>query len=554
MSRVYLAEHVNLGRPVALKIINRDLISETDSRQRFQQEARVLARIDHPNIVTLYDLGETDLGDPYIVMEYIRGASLASVLKAKKRLDATRAVGLLLQIARGLSTVHEAGVIHRDLKPSNVLVVRINEGQVRLKIADFGLAKVVQDRGQGDYLTRAGAILGTPEYMAPEQVKGSPIDHRADLYSLGCVAYELLTGTPPFVGQEMATLYKQLHEAPKPLREACPEANIPQQLEPVIRKALQKEPADRYSSAKQFYGDLLTAAAAAGISRADLRMVGAFADDPGYAQLEGHSGTRMAELSRPKHDPRRRTVAALVVAVVAVVALVAGVAIGKFAGQGGEGGERVAAPVAAATGFLVTTNPPGGYVSIDGGEPARAPASFSGLSPGTHEIKVARPGYLDELQRVEATLGLAKVVEVQLERPTYDASITTKPAGAMLIVDGKDVGRAPQTVELTEFEFHEVIATHPGYQDLLWQVGAGETIETLELELRSELRVYGSVIVDAKYPLRVYIDGKDTGERTPTGEIHVSPGRHSLTLVNAAGAEQRFSFKVGENELVELEY
>ncbi len=556
MSRVYLAEHVSIGRMVALKIISRDLITESDSVERFQQEARVLAKINHPNIVTLYDIGETDVGDPFIVMEYIKGASLAAIIKAKGRLDPTRTVGLLLQTARGLATVHDAGVIHRDLKPSNILVVRLDEGVVRVKIADFGLAKVVQDRAKGDYRTRAGAILGTPEYMAPEQVKGSHVDKRADLYSLGCMAYEMLTGMPPFVGQEMATLYKQLHEVPKPMREACPEADIPEALEPVIRKALQKDPEDRYSTATQFYTDLLAASDAAGIRRADLRMIESFIQDTSYATMDEPTSTLIEELgSSSKRRPRQsKTVIGLLVAIAAMIALVGGVAIGKFVASPSESTPSAVGPaVVEATGFVVTTDPPGGYVSVDGSEPTRAPATFAGLSVGPHEIKAAHRGYLDKITTAEATAGVTGVVKVPLARPTYEAHIQTVPSGAMVEVDGEPVGVSPVKLKVTELEFHEVQATLLGYQTAVRMVGASDSMKDLTLKLRPELREYGTLMVSTKLASAVWIDGEDTGEVTPTGEIQLSPGRHTVWVIDARGAKRTFQVKIKESDAERLD-
>src|SRR5262245_59860377 len=163
MGRIFLAEQVSVGRRVAVKIINRELGAKYDTIARFQQEARLLASVKNEHIVDIYDIGETEQGDPYIAMEYVEGRSLAQIVREEQALDPSRVIRISLQVASALATVHEAGVVHRDLKPANIML----SGEL-VKILDFGLAKVLSDREASGRLTRTGSIVGTPEYMSPE--------------------------------------------------------------------------------------------------------------------------------------------------------------------------------------------------------------------------------------------------------------------------------------------------------------------------------------------------------------------------------------------------
>ncbi len=214
MGEVYAAVHVGLRKKVALKVLRPELVAHPQMGSRFIREARIASGIVHPNIGAVTDSGKTPDGALFVVMEYIEGISLADSLERGDALTLTQALQMLRQICLGLGSIHAAGVVHRDLKPSNIM--RVNDG-TDVKLIDFGIAKLLQDSG-GQHSTAAGVFVGTPSYAPPEQILGDGIDVRTDLYSLGVLAYRLLTGSLPFSADSVADLMKaHLNDKPKAL-------------------------------------------------------------------------------------------------------------------------------------------------------------------------------------------------------------------------------------------------------------------------------------------------------------------------------------------------
>lgn len=250
MGAVYDGYDTLLQRRVAIKVLLRELTADPEFMVRFRQEAVTAASLHHPGIVTIYDVGE-EQDIHYIVMQYLTGTTLHEWLASRGPLPASEAEPIVTQLGAALNHAHERGIIHRDLKPSNIMVAP--DGQVTLM--DFGLVRA----GEGSGLTRSGIVVGTPEYMAPEQALGDPVDARTDIYAFGVVIYRLLTGKVPFArSTSMATAYAHVHEPPPPLRQIRPE--IPRSVEKVVLKALAKSPADRYQSAGQLAAEFAQAA------------------------------------------------------------------------------------------------------------------------------------------------------------------------------------------------------------------------------------------------------------------------------------------------------
>jgi serine/threonine-protein kinase len=249
MGVVYRAEHLNLRRRAAIKIIAPDLAESEGFRERFTREARIAAALQHPNIVTVYDAGELD-GLLYLAMQYIKGSDLSAVLRTEHRLRPYRAVDVCRQVASALDAAHAMGLIHRDVKPGNVLI----EGRTAF-LTDFGLTKRLE--GEHTQLTRAGDVVGTIHYVAPEQIEGSPVSARTDVYSLACLLYHCLTGKVPFERDtDVAVIYAHLSEDPPRITKLRPE--LPEGLDGVIAKALDKSPDRRFPSC----GDMISAARA----------------------------------------------------------------------------------------------------------------------------------------------------------------------------------------------------------------------------------------------------------------------------------------------------
>ncbi len=250
MGHVYEAEHVGLGRRVAVKVLHKIFSADLEVLERFRREARAASAVGHPNIVDVTDTGTTPDGRAFFVMEYLEGVELADVIIGEGKLEEERAVHIAIQICDGVAAAHRAGVIHRDLKPENVFLV-FKEGEPDfVKILDFGIAKTASlEKVRGGGLTQPGFAMGTPEYMAPEQAAGLPVDERADVYAIGGVLYAMLAGRPPHQGANVMDVLKKKVTLPvEPLSKYRP--GVSKQLERVVMWALEKEPEDRPASAE----------------------------------------------------------------------------------------------------------------------------------------------------------------------------------------------------------------------------------------------------------------------------------------------------------------
>ncbi|MEJ2720363.1 MAG: serine/threonine-protein kinase, partial [bacterium] len=245
MGVVYRAEDTRLGRAVALKFLPGRSLPGDAERARFMREARAAASLNHPAICTIHEIGEYE-GKPFIVMELVEGRTLSSII-ADGPLSLDLATGISVQAAEGLMEAHERGIVHRDIKPSNIMVT--DSG--RVKIMDFGLAAAADQTR----LTREGATLGTVAYMSPEQARGERVDRRTDIWSLGMVLYEMITGRRPFPGEyDQAVLYRIINEAPEP--PTAIRTGVPPELERIVLKALEKRADERYQHADDMLGDL----------------------------------------------------------------------------------------------------------------------------------------------------------------------------------------------------------------------------------------------------------------------------------------------------------
>ena len=248
MGAVYRAEQISLKRTVALKVLKPELSAEPGLVRRFNAEAELAAKLNHPNTVTLYDFGQDVDGSLFIAMEFLEGRSLRELLMKEGPLPPARALAIIDQVCASLSDAHGRGIVHRDLKPDNVMLVQIGKRSDVVRVLDFGIAKLRDE--QGDItampMTRAGDLLGTPQYMAPEQIRGEKIDARTDVYALGAMLYEMVTGRLPFEGPSlMAILSKHLTELPVPPHARRPDLGIPLPLSQIVMEALQKDPAAR---------------------------------------------------------------------------------------------------------------------------------------------------------------------------------------------------------------------------------------------------------------------------------------------------------------------
>ena len=292
MSEVYRATDSLLGRDVAIKMLRPEMARDVNFRERFRKEAQNSGRLNHPNIVAVYDTGEADedgMAIPYIVMELVHGRTLRDLVREDGPLSPREAAQVLIPVAHALQASHDAGIIHRDVKPANIMIT--NTGQV--KVMDFGIARALDDSTSA--MTQTSAVIGTAQYLSPEQAQGKPADARSDVYALGCVLYEAVTGHAPFEGETpFAVAYQHVQEEPNaPSESLDPDSLTPTErinLDAVVLTSMAKDPMDRYQSAQEFGADL-ERMSSGNVTRAAQMHI---ADDEPSAHSQPEDSTRVA--------------------------------------------------------------------------------------------------------------------------------------------------------------------------------------------------------------------------------------------------------------------
>jgi eukaryotic-like serine/threonine-protein kinase len=249
MGAVYKAEHILIGKKVALKMLHAEYSEKPEIVQRFFTEAKAVNRIGHRNIVDISDYGQSDEGRPYFIMELLEGIELAKEIEKKGAMDTRRVLNILKQAVSALEASHKHGIVHRDLKPENIFLISMGDSQDFVKVLDFGIAKL-QEGDKGHSKTKTGLIMGTPAYMAPEQAEGLNVDHRSDIYSLGIIFYEMLTGEQPFAADTFSRVLIKVLTEPVPAPR-IKNPNIPHAIEAVLLKMVEKDPAARFQTASE---------------------------------------------------------------------------------------------------------------------------------------------------------------------------------------------------------------------------------------------------------------------------------------------------------------
>ncbi|MDQ0762291.1 Stk1 family PASTA domain-containing Ser/Thr kinase [Streptomyces canus] len=358
MAEVYLAMDTRLGRTVAVKTLRADLARDPSFQARFRREAQSAASLNHPAIVAVYDTGEDYIDGvsiPYIVMEYVDGSTLRELLHSGRKLLPERSLEMTIGILQALEYSHRSGIVHRDIKPANVMLTR--NGQV--KVMDFGIARAMGDSGMT--MTQTSAVIGTAQYLSPEQAKGEQVDARSDLYSTGCLLYELLTVRPPFVGDSpVAVAYQHVREEAQPPSVFDPE--ITPEMDAIVLRALVKDPNYRYQSADEMRADIeacLDGQPVAATAAMGSVGYGGYPDDQPTTALRADAGatTMLPPMSpddggfgyddRPDRRRQKKSNTSTILLVVAgILVLVGAILIGKwiFSGNGGAGNDQVAVP------------------------------------------------------------------------------------------------------------------------------------------------------------------------------------------------------------------
>jgi eukaryotic-like serine/threonine-protein kinase len=396
MGTVYCAEHALIGRPAAVKVLLPQYGRDRSIVTRFFNEARAVSAINHPGIVELYDFGYMDDGSAYIVMELLRGETLASRIYSRGCLTEVETLSIVRGIAGALAAVHARGIVHRDIKPENVFLVPDLDAASgeRVKVLDFGIAKLGDDQGALNH-TSVDAMLGTPLYMAPEQCRGAgQVDHRADLYGLGCVMFEMLTGEPPFMGEGAGEVIgAHLHVEPPAVRSLAPE--VSQHTAQVVAALLAKRPDDRPQSAHDLLQLLQHPSGPAPSSSATqvtLRLTGADSH-PAISTTLG-SAAGIVVLPPAPHRPRAFIAAGAVVTALAAAAIALVVSI-----RGGDDRARSLQAPSSAIDALAAPPPamPGPGVESPGIEPPPVPVATPGVGPLPEPI--GTPGTASSAER-----------------------------------------------------------------------------------------------------------------------------------------------------------
>ena len=409
MGQVYLAEHVKMGRRSAIKVMNPSMVHDPDAVARFNREASNASRIGHPNVCAIYDFGETPDGLIYLAMEFIEGEPLTDVLERQGTLPLARAASIFLQTADALQAAHDLGIVHRDLKPDNIMLSRRKGGGDTVKVVDFGIAKAVGGDEAGQKVTKTGLVVGTPEFMSPEQLSGDTLDGRSDLYSLALVLYRMLTGKLPFEATTVQeTMIKRLTDEPTTLAEARPDLTFPAGLQPVIDTALARTPAERYQSVAKFAADVGAITGRPGTSSVP-HTRGAIVDTEGKTQLLDPSAGPTTRISAKHPAPKRRSF--VPVAVGLGVVLAGGGAWMVLSGgntTGGTPSDSVAvshdtAKLAARTDTMSRGNRQGGHTT-----PPVAPPMAPPTAPPRVNVAQARNAlddlFLEKLDSATATM------------------------------------------------------------------------------------------------------------------------------------------------------
>jgi serine/threonine-protein kinase len=391
MGIVYKARQVGMDRFVAVKVLLRELAHDEKVVKRFKIEALAVSRLNHPNTIRIFDFGQTEDGVLYFAMEFLEGRSLERALHRDGPMSAARTLHILKQITASLAEAHEKGIVHRDLKPDNIYLTPVGSDPDFVKVLDFGVAKLREaDKRQGT-VTQAGTIFGTPRYMAPEQCRSQLVDHRADIYAVGIIAYEMLTGKAPFDAESpLSILIQHVQEAPPRLAAVRPDVKVPEVVEDLVMRCLEKAPDRRFATALDLQRDA---------ARLEAEVAGK------YQQVVFVNGPRDARETRPVEvvasaetvpglapagTGRRRWAAWAGVAALACAGVVAAFASGVF--STGTDAVETAAPAPATVAVSTSSLPPPAPMPAAAAPaaPARVTVTFSSTPDGAEVLDEGR--------------------------------------------------------------------------------------------------------------------------------------------------------------------
>lgn len=527
MGIVYLGEDPVISRRVAIKVIRAhpDLDgTELEERQaRFEREFKSAGNLSHPNIVTVYDVGK-EANDSYITMEYVQGESLESVLKSERSFTFKEISEIATQLGGGLDYAHKAGIVHRDIKPANILMT--TDG--RPKITDFGVAKL-----QTSGMTSTGMIIGTPMYMSPEQITGREVSGASDQFSLAAMLYELMTGEPPFQGDNPTTImYQVVHNEPEPPHNL--NKQLPEAVDKAVLRGMAKKVAGRYQSCAEL-GEAISRALGGAVTAGMPDELG------GGNEMETvalQAGEIVLE-DKPAPTRRKEDIAlkpksrgGLIAAAVAAVVILGGVGWLATRNGGGDGTEAAASEVEASV--EVISDPAGAQIFVNDADSGLATPAFVTLKGAPGDLTIV------ELRQDGATLARTQIVmgsavptkwQPDMLSPPEKWTIVSEPAGAAVTVGGDAIGVTPIEHLFAYDQAYEVEATLDGFRsasmtvDLRAMTAAEKSGQELRLNL-PKIIPPGNLVIRASYPVNVTVDGR----RKSGSRISLAPGTYQVAL------------------------
>jgi predicted Ser/Thr protein kinase len=557
MGVVYKARDPNIDRLVAIKAIKTSEVAAAsdgeDILARFKREVQTAGELVHANIVTIYDGGQD--GDlHWLAMEFIDGPSLAKLISDKLVLPMQDILTIFVKICSAVDFAHRHGIIHRDLKPANILLTQDWEP----KIADFGIARIASST-----MTRTGVILGTPSYMSPEQITGQRIDSRSDIFSLGIILYELLTGERPYLGENPTVImYKIVHS--EPVEPDKINVALPPGLASIVMKALAKNPENRYQRAGEMAGDvieLVKRTPELSISTSRLDMPTAIFSSGGV----GSGLDRYEAVDAPppvKKKSRLRAFFLVVLLLIIAGGVAGGVYVYRdqlFGGAGGGGnpaGGAGAGEVEQITkSITVESEPSEAEVYVDGKlQEGTTPLTFSltRASGSAALLQVEKDCFTTE-QEIRFDDAGAQDINLELKRKVRTVSISSDPAGTAVTVNGEREGSTPLTLEIECGIDYTLVFSSPGYRSATRELNWEAAGENGSLAVALEAATPGSVVFQGPFAVDVIRGGKTVAQGV--NQIELPPGRHAITLVNRQlffRSEQNIELGEGQRLAIDL--